>query len=103
MGGFRTRAAPRERLLLPAAPPWMDKALCRTSGTPAHWFPDDSDTGAIAEAVAVCAECPVRADCLEDAMSVHGLRYGIWGGLTRPQRRALRRKRTAAARTAEAA
>jgi WhiB family transcriptional regulator, redox-sensing transcriptional regulator len=37
-------------------------------------------------AVAVCASCPVRADCLAHALRTHE-QLGIWGGLTETQRR----------------
>jgi hypothetical protein len=43
----------------------------------------------VAEAKAVCARCPVRAECLEFALRL--LPYGIAGGLTEQERRALRR------------
>jgi hypothetical protein len=36
----------------------------------------------------VCAQCPVRQRCLEFAVS-NRIVYGIWGGLTGPERRAL--------------
>jgi hypothetical protein len=36
----------------------------------------------------VCANCPVRVDCLEYAIAAD--EWGIWGGLDREQRRALR-------------
>lgn len=43
---------------------------------------------AIAPLLEVCARCPVRDACLEAAM-VHRERYGIWGGTTGKDRRAL--------------
>ncbi len=58
----------------------------------------------------VCAQCPVRQQCLEFAVS-NRIVYGIWGGLTGPERRALqsgwlraaRRDRDEAIRAAAAA
>lgn len=52
----------------------------------------------IKEAKAVCWEqCPVRGDCLEEALRLeHGTaggRHGIWGGLTADERTALARSR----------
>ena len=41
-------------------------------------------------AKAVCATCPVRAQCLDHAVSV-GERYGVWGGLTADERLTWRR------------
>lgn len=96
--GFRTRVAPRGDAPWPSPPPWAADGLCAKVGQPSDWFPDDADVDAISEAAAVCGRCPVREACLEDAMGARGLRYGIWGGLTRTERRALRRRRTAAAK-----
>jgi len=56
-----------------------------------------------------CAQCPVRQQCLEYAVS-NRIVYGIWGGLTGPERRALqsdwlravRRDRDEAIRAADA-
>jgi WhiB family redox-sensing transcriptional regulator len=58
----------------------------------------------------ICAECPVRQQCLEFAVS-NRIAYGIWGGLTGPERsalqsgwlRAARRDRDEAIRAADAA
>lgn len=39
------------------------------------------------DARAVCRRCPVRLECLEFALAT-GQEYGMWGGLTPPERRA---------------
>ncbi|MDQ4068489.1 MAG: WhiB family transcriptional regulator [Actinomycetota bacterium] len=44
----------------------------------------------IAAAKAVCAECPVRAECLDFAL-VTNQEAGVWGGATEEERRRLRR------------
>jgi WhiB family redox-sensing transcriptional regulator len=44
----------------------------------------------IAAAKAVCAACEVRAACLEFAI-VTNQEYGVWGGTSEEERRALRR------------
>ncbi len=44
------------------------------------------------EAKAICAECVVRADCLEYALEMREP-YGIWGGLTELERKARLRSR----------
>lgn len=59
-------------------PDWVDDALCR-GDDPAIWHPEYKSDERIA--VAVCHECPVRADCLEYAL-VYNQRDGIWGGLS---------------------
>jgi hypothetical protein len=63
-----------------AAVPWTlpsGAAACR--GTDACLFfpePGQSD----AQAKAICAVCPVRAECLAVALA-NGERYGVWGGV----------------------
>jgi WhiB family transcriptional regulator, redox-sensing transcriptional regulator len=37
----------------------------------------------------MCRDCPVRVLCLDWALE-HGVDFGIWGGLTEDERRALR-------------
>lgn len=72
---------------------WMINALCRGAADPELWFPvTETGPGAaqVAEAKAVCAGCPVREDCLEFALAL-GLDYGVFGGLSASERRALRR------------
>jgi WhiB family redox-sensing transcriptional regulator len=43
-------------------------------------------------AKAVCASCPVRAECLSHALR-HSVIYGIWGGLNKAERSLERRRR----------
>jgi WhiB family redox-sensing transcriptional regulator len=38
----------------------------------------------------ICASCEVKEECLNEALT-KGYEYGVWGGLTENQRRALRR------------
>lgn len=75
---------------------WRDKAACRGVATNT-FFPDDDDDAA--EAVAICAACPVRELCLEFALATRQ-DDGVWGGLTGTERRRLRRRRREAARRA---
>ena len=44
------------------------------------------------KAKAVCATCPVRAECLAEALD-NKIEWGVWGGLTERERRALLRRR----------
>jgi WhiB family redox-sensing transcriptional regulator len=39
----------------------------------------------------VCVSCPVRIDCLIDALD-HRILFGVWGGMTERERRALLRR-----------
>lgn len=66
------------------------RGACR--GLPDEIFfpPYDSDS-ANATAKAVCATCPVRAECLDWAMQYDEV--GVWGGTGEADRRSLDRKR----------
>jgi len=44
------------------------------------------------QAKAVCATCPVRAECLAEALD-NKIEWGVWGGLTERERRALLQRR----------
>jgi WhiB family redox-sensing transcriptional regulator len=70
---------------------WRDRAACARIGGDA-WFPEVGMSPAAAKAV--CATCPVVAECLEHALSAPE-KFGIWGGLSETQRRSLRRSRAA--------
>ena len=43
-------------------------------------------------AKAVCMGCPVRTECLSDALD-NRVEFGVWGGMTERERRALLRRR----------
>jgi WhiB family redox-sensing transcriptional regulator len=43
-------------------------------------------------AKAVCMGCPVRTECLADALDGRA-EFGVWGGMTERERRALLRRR----------
>lgn len=44
------------------------------------------------KAKVVCAACPVRTECLAEALD-NQIEWGVWGGLTERERRAVLRKR----------
>lgn len=75
--------------------PWIDEAACRTVD-PELFFPGHGASNR--EGLAVCARCPVRDPCLEQALAT-GETYGIWGGTTERDRRSIRRKRRARSTT----
>ena len=67
---------------------WAAEAACR--GT-------DPDTlfvqgAAQKRAKNICLGCPVRTECLADALD-NGVEFGVWGGMTERERRALLRRR----------
>ena len=65
---------------------WQEQAECR-GVDPDLFFPERGSR--VTDAVATCARCPVRAECLDYALRTHQ-DQGIWGGVTG---RALRKLR----------
>lgn len=68
---------------------WVGYAAC--VDVPTHLFYPDKHHKAEA-AKAVCARCPVREQCLNEAMSRRDP-HGVWGGLSPEERKSLRRER----------
>ncbi len=67
---------------------WANVALCQSS-TPDELFVRGAEQH---KAKVVCGACPVRAECLAEALD-NQIEWGVWGGLTERERRALLRKR----------
>lgn len=74
---------------------WFARAACR-GADPNIWFPtlDDTDNHG-RQAKLICTTCPVRLDCLVDALQ-RNEDGGIWGGAGEDQRRGLARTLPAA-------
>lgn len=70
---------------------WHQQAACRGKGPRAFVRGPRSDYGATRE---LCDTCPVRRDCLEEALADDSL-TGLWGGTTDIERRLIRRGRVA--------
>jgi hypothetical protein len=70
---------------------WTACARCAETD-PEIFFPPADDPAA--EARRICAQCPVREDCLAYALDADE-RYGIWGGLDPKERQRLRRQQKA--------
>lgn len=68
--------------------PWVVFAACRDAD-PELFFP--SSKAAEAAAKALCAICPVRAECHRYALEARES-FGVWGGLNEKQRRMRLRK-----------
>lgn len=64
---------------------WRLRAACRGHDTE-RWF--DGPGGQYGTAQQLCDGCPVRAECLHQALTTESAwhRYGLWGGLTGGQR-----------------
>jgi WhiB family redox-sensing transcriptional regulator len=67
---------------------WQEDALCAQTD-PEAFFPEKG--GSTRDAKRICAQCTVRAECLEYALK-NDERFGIWGGLSERERRRLRRR-----------
>lgn len=108
----------RSENYVPSELAWHADAACGEPGVDPDWFFADkhslvergladpnilSQTGlpadsfivikeATAEAKAICARCPVQVECLEYALE-NREQYGVWGGTTRDERKAMLRAR----------
>lgn len=74
---------------------WATSAACAPYDPELWWIEDPRDPGR-QMALDICAECPVKRDCLQHALSAPE-REGIWGGMIASQRNALRRHARAVA------
>lgn len=66
---------------------WTLQARCR--GMADALFPEGKDQK---RARSVCMGCPVRQECLAEALD-NRIEWGVWGGLTERERRQLLRQR----------
>lgn len=88
----RLPSAPGPLARLVAAPPpegdWTTRAACRDSD------PDELFVQGAAQnrAKTRCFGCVVRTECLADALD-NRVEFGVWGGMTERERRALLRRR----------
>ncbi len=76
---------------------WEDLAACKGSDAslffgPHRFEPKRDRESREAIAKSICAECPVRPECLEHALAA-GEHFGIWGGLNERERRTLIQER----------
>lgn len=76
---------------------WQERALCAQVDADL-FYPEKG--GSTKEAKSVCMTCEVRAECLEAAID-RDERFGIWGGMSERDRRALRKQRMVDARGPE--
>jgi WhiB family redox-sensing transcriptional regulator len=67
---------------------WQQEAACRTADSEMLF----ADTAALGRAKALCARCPVRTECLAEALD-NRIEFGVWGGMTARERGALLRRR----------
>jgi WhiB family redox-sensing transcriptional regulator len=77
---------------------WRDSAACLGSDTELFYLPDEGGRPPANRvrpphpaAAAYCRTCPVKNECLEDALNTHD-NHGVRGGLTAEQRTGLRKR-----------
>jgi WhiB family transcriptional regulator, redox-sensing transcriptional regulator len=73
----------------------MFEARCRDAKA-GEFFP--SDGVGVEAAQRVCAQCPVRMECLEYALE-HRVDHGVWGGASERERQRILRSRRRLARS----
>lgn len=74
---------------------WVSLALCK--GQTDTFFPNEEESRGKAfvmyrEAKKICAECPVRLECLQYALD-EGIFFGVFGGKTPKERKNIFRER----------
>ena len=69
---------------------WAQAAACRKA-QPDELFVRGAEQN---KAKQVCVGCPVRTECLAEALD-NQIEWGVWGGMTERERRALLRRRPA--------
>ena len=67
---------------------WAASAACRAS-RPDALFVKGAEQN---RAKQLCSGCPVRTECLAEALD-NQMEWGVWGGMTERERRAILRKR----------
>ena len=78
---------------------WQYQGLCRDAD-PEIFFHPEGERGPAREAreraaKAVCASCPVIAQCAAHALAVREP-YGVWGGMSEDEREAVYQRRSLA-------
>jgi WhiB family redox-sensing transcriptional regulator len=66
---------------------WASRALCRET-QPDELFVRGAEQN---KAKQLCNGCPVRTECLAEALD-NQIEWGVWGGMTERERRALLRR-----------
>jgi len=66
---------------------WLPEAVCRQTNPDALFVPE------VQQKIAkrLCDRCPVRYECLAEALDER-IEAGVWGGMTERERRALLRR-----------
>ena len=70
---------------------WSRDASCAQTGPDDFLWFGDRDSTSYTDARRICHSCPVRRECLVDALERDD-KWGMYGGLTPRQRQALKRR-----------
>ena len=76
---------PKVTIAAPDVFDWRDQAACRENSEPFDRYVDKSSVTHAKAARRVCGVCPVRGECLNDAVT-SGDQHGIRAGMTPDQR-----------------
>ncbi|MFI6475980.1 WhiB family transcriptional regulator [Streptomyces sp. NPDC050516] len=71
-----------------ALPDWTAQVACQGADLKDLF----GEAGQQHRAKTVCEGCPVQLECLAEALD-HRIEFGVWGGMTDRERRALLRRR----------
>ncbi len=67
---------------------WADNASCK-GARPDELFVRGAAQNRVKQ---ICGQCPVKTECLAEALD-NNMEWGVWGGTTERERRALLRRR----------
>lgn len=81
-----------EPLTILAFEEWMKKSVC-TDIDPELFYPTMGDSTTSRAAKRICQDCPVRDECLALAVKNREM-FGIWGGMSYPERRKFAARQT---------
>lgn len=71
---------------------WIDDAMCRDAD-PEMFFPEGQGHNDYADARKLCEQCPVKRDCLEDALTLPSWVPGFWAGKTPRELQRIKKQR----------
>jgi len=109
LAGTASSGGPAELAMFKSAPPqqrrgrpralaadggWRSVAACQCAD-PDLFFPVSAfgkSLQQVTQAKAICADCPVRAECLAFALRTKQV-HGVWGGMTEEERHLARSRR----------
>lgn len=78
-------------------PVWRSLAKCVGQDVAIFYLENEHDAATAALGKQICAACEVKVECLENAIRARE-KFGIWGGLTTPERKRLIRRRLKASK-----